>query len=224
MIKAVVFHVGETQVDETRHWGEWADWLGVPRLTLFALLGAAIARGEPHRAAFARLRPDLDVDAETARRRAAGWTYRFEAADFYPDAIPCLRAVKAAGYRVGVAGNQPAEAERALTAAGVEADFVAASEAWGVEKPQPEFFARIAAAAALPADQIAYVGDRLDNDVLPALEAGMAAILIRRGPWGMLHAGRPEARRATAVLETLAEVLPVLARLEAVKPGLGSAG
>src|SRR5439155_14968561 len=32
-LKAVVFDVGETLVDETRHWGEWADRAGVPRLT-----------------------------------------------------------------------------------------------------------------------------------------------------------------------------------------------
>ena len=30
MIKAVVFDVGETLVDETREYGTWADWLGVP--------------------------------------------------------------------------------------------------------------------------------------------------------------------------------------------------
>ncbi len=33
-IRAVCFDVGETLIDETRHWGEWADFLGVPRLTL----------------------------------------------------------------------------------------------------------------------------------------------------------------------------------------------
>ena len=30
-IEAVVFDVGETLVDETRPWGEWADHLGIPR-------------------------------------------------------------------------------------------------------------------------------------------------------------------------------------------------
>jgi hypothetical protein len=27
-VTTVVFDVGETLVDETRHWGEWADWMG----------------------------------------------------------------------------------------------------------------------------------------------------------------------------------------------------
>ena len=33
MIRAVVFDVGECLVDETREYGTWADWLGVPRHT-----------------------------------------------------------------------------------------------------------------------------------------------------------------------------------------------
>ena len=31
--------------------------------------------------------------------------------------------------------------------------------------------------------EIAYVGDRVDNDVVPALAAGMTAVHIRRGAW-----------------------------------------
>jgi hypothetical protein len=39
MIKAVVFDVGECLVDETREYGTWADWLGVPRHTFSAVFG-----------------------------------------------------------------------------------------------------------------------------------------------------------------------------------------
>jgi len=35
--------------------------------------------------------------------------------------------------------------------------------------------------------EIAYVGDRVDNDVEPALAAGIDAVHVRRGPWGHLH-------------------------------------
>ena len=181
MIAAVVFDVGETLVDETRHWGEWADHLGVTRFAMFAAMGAVIERREHHRRVFDLVAPGVDIAAEEARRRAAGWTYRFEPGDFYPDAIPCLRALRVAGYRVGLAGNQPQDAEAALAEAKAPADFIASSARWGVEKPSPRFFAKVVEAAGVPAGQIAYVGDRLDNDVLPALEAGMTAIFIRRG-------------------------------------------
>jgi FMN phosphatase YigB (HAD superfamily) len=187
-LQAVVFDVGETLVDETRHWGAWADWLGVPRLTFFAALGGVIERGLHHRQVFQLVRPGLDLDAEVRRRAEAGWTYGFEPTDFYPDALPCLAALKAQGFRVGIAGNQPEAAEMALAAAGAPADFIASSASWGVEKPDPAFFAKVADVAGVPPSGIAYVGDRLDNDVRPARQAGMLAVFLRRGPWGVLAA------------------------------------
>ncbi len=214
MIRTVVFDVGETLIDETRHWSEWADWLGVPRLTFFAILGVVIERGEHHRAVFDLVRHGIDLVAQTERRRAAGWTYGFEAADFYPDALPCLRALRAAGYRLGIAGNQPKEAEAALTAVGVPTDFIASSARWGVEKPSADFFARLVEAAGVPAAEIAYVGDRLDNDILPARAAGLTTVFIRRGPWGNLHAGRAEIGRAHLRIEGLDELPAALGALK----------
>ena len=212
-IHAVVFDVGETLVDETRHWGEWADWLGVPRLTFFAGLGVTIERGWHHRRVFQLVCPGLDLDAEVRRRAEAGWTYRFEPGDFYPDALPCLAALAAAGYRIGIAGNQPEAAEAALDAAGVRADFVASSARWGVEKPDPAFFAKVAEAAGAPPAAIAYVGDRLDNDVLPAKASGMVAVFLRRGPWGVSFAGSEGAARADLRLDSLDGLAGLLAGL-----------
>src|SRR5438046_2419194 len=60
------------------------------------------------------------------------------------------------------------------------------------------------------ASVIAYVGDRLDNDVLPAVEAGMFGVFIRRGPWGVLHSLRPEVERASARIESLDELADLL--------------
>jgi FMN phosphatase YigB (HAD superfamily) len=213
VVSTVVFDVGETLVNEARHWGEWADHLGVTRLTFFAALGAVIERGEHHRRVFELVRPGVDVDAETNRRRAAGWTYRFEPSDFYPDAISCLEGLRARGYRIGIAGNQPEEAEAALERLGIGADFIASSARWGVEKPSQAFFDRVVEAAGVSAAEIAYVGDRLDNDVLPARDAGMVAVFIRRGPWGVIHAARPEAILAHIHLDSLDGLAPALARL-----------
>jgi hypothetical protein len=79
-IRFVAFDVGEVLVDETRLWGEWADWLGVSRLTFSAVLGAVIAEGRHHLDAFELLRP-----ASTSRSRGGrvpvtiggrGWSQR----------------------------------------------------------------------------------------------------------------------------------------------------
>jgi FMN phosphatase YigB (HAD superfamily) len=206
-IRCVVFDVGETLVDETRHWGEWADWMGVPRLTLFGALGAVIAGGGHHREVFDLVQPGFDLDAARRARQAEGWLYRFEPQDFYPDAFACLDEMRKGGYIIGIAGNQPEAAEPALRRAGVQADFIASSTGWGVEKPSPAFFARVAAAAGVPPGEIVYVGDRVDNDVMPARAAGMTAVFIRRGPWGVIHAAWRGAEMADIKIESLAELL-----------------
>jgi FMN phosphatase YigB (HAD superfamily) len=190
-----VFDVGETLVDETRAWRHAAAQGHVPAFTLMGVVGGLAARGEDHRRAFELLElepprlPDVRLD------------------DFYPDAVPCLERLRAAGFGIGLAGNQPAHARDALLDCGLDVDFVATSAGWGVEKPAPEFFARLIAEASRPAGEIAYVGDRVDNDVVPAKRAGLYAVHIRRGPWGYLH----ETSEADAVIRSLDELPAVLA-------------
>lgn len=70
MIKAVFFDVGETLIDESRDWNEWADHLEVPRRVFHALLGAVIARGQHHRRVFDLVRPGVDFAASCREREA----------------------------------------------------------------------------------------------------------------------------------------------------------
>jgi HAD superfamily hydrolase (TIGR01662 family) len=213
-LRAVVFDVGETLVDETRAWSEWADWLGIPRLTFLAVCGAVIERGGDHREPFEIFRPGLDLAEEVAKREAADFPDRVTADDLYPDAADCLRALHDAGYRIGVVGNQPARAVAALADLGLPIDLLATSSSWGVHKPDPRFFARIVTELDVPAAEIVYVGDRLDNDVRPAAAAGMRAIFIRRGPWAWIQAPHHDPPEASLTIATLAE-LP--AALEAMR-------
>jgi HAD superfamily hydrolase (TIGR01549 family) len=214
-IRLVVFDVGETLVDESRVWGEWADWLGVTRLAFFAALGAVIAGRKHHSEVYALVRPGIDVAHERQVREEQGTMTRIEARDLYPDAIPTLMRLRAMGLRIGLAGNQPADAETQIRALGLAVDFVASSARWGVEKPDPAFFRRIVTESGVEPAQIAYVGDRLDNDVLPAVAAGMFGVFVRRGPWGVIHASWPEAAHAHLRLETLDELPEALDRLAA---------
>jgi HAD superfamily hydrolase (TIGR01549 family) len=218
----VFFDVGETLVDETRQWTSWAEWLGVTPLTFCAALGAVIERGEHHRRVFDYFAPGLDIAAEDAKRHVAGKGYAIEARDLYADALPTLAALKARGLKIGIAGNQPERAEAALSDAGVTADYLASSARWGVEKPSLRFFEKIAETAALRPAEIAYVGDRLDNDVLPAREAGMFAVFLVRGPWGIIHARRPERARASLILDHLSDLPAALERGLGKDPELGS--
>jgi FMN phosphatase YigB (HAD superfamily) len=49
------------------------------------------------------------------------------------------------------------------------------------------------------------VGDRVDNDVIPAMTAGLRSIWIRRGPWGVIQR-LPDGVRPAAVIDSLAEL------------------
>lgn len=206
----VVFDLGETLVDETENWGRWADYLGVPRLTFFAVLGSVIADRRPHVDVFGYFRPDFDLDTEVAAKLAAGYPWTFDQSDLYPDALPALRGLTTAGYRLAVIGNQTSSASVFMAELPVER--TATSDQWGVSKPDPAFFARMEHELDAPAERIAYVGDRVDNDVLPAGQAGMVAVHLRRGPWGIIHSGWPEAAEAQIRLDSLTELEGALRR------------
>jgi HAD superfamily hydrolase (TIGR01549 family) len=217
MVRALVFDVGETLIDETRIWSRWADRLGVPRLTFMGVLGGMAAVDRPLRDVFELIRPGIDLDAEMAAWRRddpAGLRENFDADDLYPDIRPALAALRVAGYQLIVAGNQPPQAYDALVAMDLPVDGVHTSAAWEVEKPDPAFFAKVAAVAGRAPREILYVGDRLDNDVLPAKAAGMRTALLRRGPWGYLHAERPEAAAADLVIDGLADLARLVPDLD----------
>lgn len=197
------FDVGETLVNEERQWGLWADYLGVTRFTFFAAMGAVIANNEHHSRVFEIIQPGFDRKTTLLERQQAGSPDELQLSDFYPDAIPCLQALRSRGLKVGLAGNQPAQAEVLLTSYGLPVDYIASSSSWGFEKPDVRFFQKILEITQLEPHEVAYVGDRLDNDILPALQIGMKAIFLRRGPWGYIHATRPEVTRATLRLDLL---------------------
>jgi FMN phosphatase YigB (HAD superfamily) len=209
-VGAVVFDVGETLIDETTEYGTWADWLGVPRHTFSAMFGAVIAHGDDYRSTFELFRPGFDLAVERLRREQAGTPEHFDASDLYPDARPCLAALRDRGFTVGIAGNQTAHAEQLLRGLDLAADWIGTSAGWGVEKPAPPFFAKVISESGYPPEQVAYVGDRLDNDVLPALAAGMVAVFLRRGPWGYIHARHPDAQRAALAIHSLGDLPQLL--------------
>jgi HAD superfamily hydrolase (TIGR01509 family) len=184
-VAAVVFDIGETLVDETQMWTRAARNGGVTPFTLMGVLGGLIVRGEHHDEVWRIL--GIEPPEGT-------WTLD----DWYPDALPCIERLRSAGYRVCAAGNTPAFVEDDLRA---RVDAVGSSASWGVDKPDPAFFERVAELAGVDAARIAYVGDRADNDVGPAIDAGMVGVHIRRGPWGHLQTPPAAAIRITALDE-----------------------
>jgi len=200
-VKAVFFDVGETLVNEEGYWGRVARLVGLPRHVVIAALGATVVRGERHTELFAHL---------GIERPAAVDEVVYGRGELYPDAIPCLAHLKADGYLVGVAGNQTAALERWAHDEGLPVDVIGSSAGWGVEKPSAAFFERVVREAGCEPGEVAYVGDRVDNDVVPAAAAGLVAVHLRRGPWGYLQ---PGAERAALRIDSLSELPEALSRV-----------
>ena len=119
-----------------------------------------------------------------------------------------------------------AEAAKAL---GVDVDFITPQSFRTIAMPSypdlrlalpgPATIARLIEAAGLPAAEIVYVGDRVDNDALPASRAGLVSVFLRRGPWGVIQAGWPDAVHADLCIESLDELSDAFRRLPSATGG-----
>ncbi|MEU0187186.1 HAD family hydrolase [Streptomyces sp. NPDC006207] len=213
MIRAVAFDVGETLIRDDRGWASWADWLGVPRHTMSALVGSVVAQGRDNADALRLVRPGLEVAVEYAARERAGHGEQLDEHDLYEDVRPALSGLLAAGFRVIIAGNQTRRAGELLRALDLPADVIATSGDWGVAKPEAAFFERLVETADCTPDEIVYVGDHPVNDVFPVRAAGLRAAHLRRGPWGYLWADSPEVVAAADWrINSLTELVDTLTR------------
>ncbi|NEB70353.1 HAD family hydrolase [Streptomyces fulvissimus] len=195
-METIVLDVGETLTRDDRYWATWADWLGIPRHTISALVGAAVVQGHDNSQALQLVRPGIDIDAEYAAREAAGRGEQLGERDLYPDVQPALGGLQELGIRVVVAGNQTAKAGDMLRGLDLPADLVVTSAEWGVAKPDPAFFTRVLEASQAMPSETLYVGDHPANDIFPAAAAGLRTAHLRRGPWGYWWADDPAVRAA----------------------------
>jgi HAD superfamily hydrolase (TIGR01549 family) len=210
-VTAVVFDIGETILDRTREHAAWAAFFEVPAHTFSAVFGAMIARGEKVSAVIEFFAPGQTFDELSARRRRAGGAIAVDEEDLYPDVRRTFATLRESGYVVGVAGNQPASVSDELRRLELGADFIASSTEWGIAKPTPAFFERAAREAGATLGDTIYVGDQLDNDVVAPREAGLRAVRILRGPWGLLTRDPVIESSCLGVIRSLDELPSILA-------------
>ncbi len=100
----------------------------------------------------------------------------------YPDALRCLKALRARGVSTGVVSNFSHRLPMILKDLGLapHLDTVTYSFEAGAEKPHPRIFrSALARAGAIP-ERVLMVGDSYEADYLGAREAGLHAVLLRR--------------------------------------------
>ena len=139
------------------------------------------------------------------------WTYPPES--LQPDAREALETL-AGTYRLGVLANQ----ERWIRETMERDELARYIEVWavsaevGADKPDPRIFEHALREAAVPPQRCAMIGDRLDNDVVPAKAHGMRAIWLLRGE--APDEPTPEQLAVPdAAIPTLADLPSALARL-----------
>ncbi len=208
--KMLFFDVGETLVSEERFWISWAEWLQVPAGTFFAAMGSVIEHRSDYREVFHYFQSGFDLVQESQERAKAGVPLGFLASDLFPDTVPTLRWARAQGYQLGFGGNHSRATEDFLKGLDIDVEIVGSAERWGFSKPDRRFFETIIRVSGLDPHDIAYIGDRIDNDILPALALGMQAIHVERGPWGVIQARWPEAERVRLRIKTLSDLKGVL--------------
>ena len=95
-----------------------------------------------------------------------------------------LEALRARGYRLGVIANQIPGTEKRLKTWGILPffDVIAPSAELGMAKPDPAIFLWALNEAGCKPENAVMIGDRIDNDVLPAQALGMKAVRILTGP------------------------------------------
>ena len=100
-----------------------------------------------------------------------------------PDASRVLDALDSAGVPFGIVTNAPAFQLIKIAALGLNTRVkcVLISELYGAEKPDQAIFLAAAEAIGSPCDQILFVGDSPNHDVIGAHNAGMMTAWLRRG-------------------------------------------
>ena len=100
----------------------------------------------------------------------------------YPKAEEVLRELSKR-YHVGIIANQNLGSEERLEKLGLlrYIDLVIASAEEGVAKPDLRIFQIALGRANCKPEEAVMVGDRLDNDIIPANKIGMKTIWIKQG-------------------------------------------
>jgi FMN phosphatase YigB (HAD superfamily) len=110
-----------------------------------------------------------------------------------PEAVTAMHELRRLHRTLIVASNTLPERPRdkPLEAAGVRDLLIGVlqSHELGFAKPDRRFFAAIEEVSGYAAAQICYVGNRIDTDIVPALEVGMRAVLV--APTGLAPASFP---------------------------------
>lgn len=137
--------------------------------------------------------------------------WHIEDETLYKDADYALKALRNRGYKLGIIANQLPGLKDRLNKWGVleHFDLIITSSDVGVSKPNAKIFDMAISKAKCSPEVCIMVGDRLDNDIIPANSIGMKTIWIKNG-LAKLQNDDCGAKFADYIVYNLAEICNIL--------------
>lgn len=128
----------------------------------------------------------------------------------YPEAENCLCELSK-HYKIGIIANQNLGSEERLEKLGLlkYIDLVIASAEEGVAKPVLRIFQIALDRANCKPEEALMVGDRIDNDIVPANKIGMKTIWIKQG-FGKYCEPKTEKEQPDYTVKNLNELISIL--------------
>ena len=173
-VKWLFFDIGSTLVDETKVYNDIFQKIAVAGgVSVEEVKTRAIGFYKQNKRGHREVIRLLGVDYPE-------WSPLYE--ELYPDTMECLRILKKK-YKLGIIANQIPGAEKRLEEMGIRRyfDVIVSSAEEGVAKPDPRIFNIALIRAGCTPEQAVMIGDRIDNDIVPAKQMGMKTVWIRQG-------------------------------------------
>ena len=128
----------------------------------------------------------------------------------YHNAASTLQVLKTGGRRLGVIANQLPGTKQRLARWGLLPFFevVAASAECGFQKPDQEIFLFALRQAGCAPENAVMIGDRVDNDLIPAKALGMQTVRVLTGPFSASPSPEDAADATVRSLSALSELFP----------------
>ena len=173
-VKWLFFDIGSTLVDETKVYDDIFQKIAVAGgVSVEEVKTRAIGFYKQNKRGHREVIRLLGVDYPE-------WSPLYE--ELYPDTMECLRILKKK-YKLGIIANQIPGVEKRLDGMGIRRyfDLIVSSAEEGVAKPDPRIFNIALTRAGCAPEQAVMIGDRIDNDIVPAKQIGMKTVWIKQG-------------------------------------------
>lgn len=201
-IKWLFFDVGSTIVDEhlayEHRMQEIADLAGIPYDSVYEIAMKFYKQNK---------RGDLET-AKLLDVKLPKWHKEDEL--LYADSFKSLNFLSGK-YKIGIVANQSLGTKERLEEHGIlqYIDLVIASAEEGVAKPDRRIFEIALERACCKAQEAIMIGDRIDNDIIPAKSIGMYTIWIKQG-FGQYWNVMQDDEKADLVVRNLTEICNIL--------------